>query len=894
MWCVARAGLVMAVMACTTYQPARAEFTGEWEGIDEVDEGLADLSGRCGFASSTLTCAMVANDIMVLSKASNGNLVVNGFSVVGSGVTATASNTKKLVVNGSTGTDRLILDFFGGVFAMGAATQPSGIAVDLVSGSNDALQIRGSAVGDNYVYGTNGITINGDGLLDITYANVDVHTISLGPGNDTFSGAGSTPTGSAFASSLAVFGGVGDDTIRGGSAADALSGGDGNDTFTTGSSPDGGDTMLGGAGTDVADYSLRTGALVVTLSATTTGNDGETGEADNIGGTATLAAGDVETVKGGSGNDSITGSNNADTLFGGGGDDTLDGLLGNDSLNGDAGNDTFTESGTVPSGADTFNGGSGIDKVSYASRTATVVIRMDNTLADDGELGEADKIAGDVENVTTGSGNDSITGSSAANVLDGGSGNDTISGGAGNDTIIGGLGTDTLIGGDGNDTFAEGSTNSGADSMTGGTGNDLADYSLRVVGVTITIDDLANDGQTGAAEGDNVKTDVENVTGSSTAANSLTGSAAANILIGGSGNDVLVGGLGNDSLLGGPGDDNLDGGADDDWLEGEAGNDTLTCSAGVDIAFFDATDTDPDGDGLCELVSVVPGGAPPPPATTVATGRYAGDSVDNRAITGLGFQPDIVMIKSLDGSSSVVRTSTMVGDATKILGANALHPSRVKSLDADGFTLGDAIEVNQLTISYEFVAIKARSDIKVGSYVGNGVDNRNITGVGIQPVWLVTLGAGSASRFRAGSFVGDVANPFGETGGNDEPDEIQALAADGFQLGADPATNANGITYHYIAWGASANTVQSTFVDGADNLSIAVGFQPTFVWIRTQGLFGNWRSAATVGDSCHFWESQGQIDDRIQAFEANGFQVGAFRGSAGGRTFHFLAFKNGS
>ena len=880
-------GVVLLYVGCTSEPTQRpTDLTGDWEGIEEAADGLTDLSGRCSFAASTLTCTLVANDILMLSKSPEANVVVNGFKVTTGNVTATAANTKKILVTGSSGTDRVILDFMGGTFAMGAASDPSGIVVDLVSGSNDALKIRGSNSAETYVYGSSGISINGDGFKDITYANVDDHVVSLIDGNDTFSGAGNAATGGVIAHGVTVFGGAGADTLRGGAGADTLFGGDGNDTFSTGSVADGGDTMNGGANTDTADYSNRTSALVITLSST----GGEPGEND-------VLASDVEVLKGGMGNDTLVGDGNANTISGGPGNDTIDGKLGSDVLNGDAGNDTFIESGTVASGADTFNGGPGTDLVTYASRTAAVTLHMEDSIANDGEAGEADKIAVDVENATTGSGADSITGSSAANVLDGGSGNDTITGGAGNDTLIGGLGDDVLTGGEGDDTFDEGTATNGADAMTGGNGVDLVDYADRTVGVTVTIDGANNDGQTGGAEGDNVKTDIENVTGSSTAVNSLTGSNAANLLIGGSGNDVLVGGLGNDTLLGGAGDDNLNGGADDDWLEGEAGDDTLTCSSGVDLAFFDATDTDPDGDGLCELVSIVPGGAPPPPppATTIASGTYAGNSTDDRAFTGLGFQPDIVMIRgSAPGIPAVIRTSTMAGGLAKDFSNSGFTADTIQSLDADGFTVGTSAGVNEFGRSYEFVAIKARSDIRVSTYVGNGVDDRNITGVGFQPVWVVALGS-SFSSYRIGSLGGDAAYQIHAAGSAaTDADLIQAFNGDGFQVGT--LLNVSGEPYHFIAFGASASIAQSTFVgNGVDNRSIAVGFQPAFVWVKDPDTFmGVWRSSATVGDGAHQFQAfEEPVPEGVQALEANGFQAGSGGvANANAATMHFLAIKN--
>ena len=577
--------------------PTRADV-GDFEGIEEATETLTDLTARCTTATATVTCTLANNDIAMFAKAPSNAITINGFAI-GS---ATSTTLKQLVINGSAGANTVILDFMGGTFALGSAGPVSGIVLDLLGGS-DALKIRGSAGADSYVLGAGSggagvgaVAINGDAFRDIAFAGVETFVVSMSDGADSFHSRGNTATGGVFTGVVTAYGGAGNDTLGGGAGNDTLNGGNGNDTFTTGATLDGNDVLNGGDGTaDVADYSLRTHDLVVILD--DSANDGESGENDNI-------MSDVEVIKGGSGDDSMLCGTADCTLFGNAGNDSLLGSLGNDTLNGGTGNDTFTESVNA-AGADVFNGGAGIDTVDYGFRTNAVTLTI-NGLADDGEPGERDTIALDIENLMGGSGNDTIVGSSLANRLEGGPGNDTISGGGGNDTLVGGAGNDTLSGDDGNDTFDEEDTSNGADTMNGGTGIDVADYSQRTQGVTVTIDDIANDGRTGAAETDNIKTDVENVTGSSTVANVLTGSSGANLLTGGAAPDTLDGGAGNDTLLGGGGDDALLGGAGDDWLEGEGGNDQLTCGAGVDFAFFDVSDLDGDGDGLCETSQIVP------------------------------------------------------------------------------------------------------------------------------------------------------------------------------------------------------------------------------------------------------------------------------------------------
>jgi Ca2+-binding RTX toxin-like protein len=63
-----------------------------------------------------------------------------------------------------------------------------------------------------------------------------------------------------------------------------------------------------------------------------------------------------------------------------------------------------------------------------------------------------------IENVTGGSGNDTLIGNALGNILQGGDGNDILTGGSGNDSLQGGAGKNILIGGLGNDTLLGGAS----------------------------------------------------------------------------------------------------------------------------------------------------------------------------------------------------------------------------------------------------------------------------------------------------------------------------------------------------------------------------------------------------------------------------------------------------
>jgi len=208
------------------------------------------------------------------------------------------------------------------------------------------------------------------------------------------------------------------------------------------------------------------------------GDDGAVGEGDTVND-------DVEIVLGGKGNDRLSArwavcSDGAAlptikcTLEGNAGDDTLVGSRFADLLDGGNGNDTL-QGGL---GSDTLIGGAGIDTVSYAERTNPVKVSLDAAhpwvAGQNGEVGENDAVASDIENLTGGAGDDLLRGSATANIVRGGAGDDTLEGGPGNDSLYGDAGNDLLYGGAGNDMLVGGA---GADTLVGGDGDDFLDAS---------------------------------------------------------------------------------------------------------------------------------------------------------------------------------------------------------------------------------------------------------------------------------------------------------------------------------------------------------------------------------------------------------------------------------
>jgi hypothetical protein len=304
-------------------------------------------------------------------------------------------------------------------------------------------------------------------------------------------------------------------------------------------------------------------------------------------------------------------------------------------------------------------------------------------------------------------------------------------------------------------------------------------------------------------------------------------------------------------------------------------------------------------------------GAPTPSGVMrVKSGSYAGNGADDRAIF-VGFQPDVVFIKrdaacgacgNPEDFIGVVRTSTMIGDATKSLDnltGLALFASGVKSLTATGFSLGTSARVNAAAETYHWVAFQAAPGaLKVGTYTGTGPDNRSVTGVGFQPEFVITLpAAGGAFTgfpwFRSSTMPPDRAY---DCDANGVANKIQIMEADGFQVGSEQ--NLNAADYHYVAWNAvpGAVAVGSYAGTGVDPTDYdVVGFRPEWLLIKQDASIRPWvHKPASTGISSPyqlaFSEFSG-VADNILALRPSGFRVDDHeRVNSLGNTYHWIAF----
>jgi Ca2+-binding RTX toxin-like protein len=429
----------------------------------------------------------------------------------------------------------------------------------------------------------------------------DPDELTGGAGGDQFEGNGGNDT---------IYAGGGNDRAEGGAGDDFIDGGTGNDTLLGG---DGNDTLLGDAGDDSLDGGAGNDSL-----------DGGEGNDTLVGGAGN------DTINSGNGNDSVLAGDGNDRVDAGAGDDTVEGGAGDDSILAGAGNDSVNAgigNDTVNGGPgdDTLDGGSGVDLLDYSDDTSGVTVNLLTGTATSTDSGN--DLISNFENITTGSGNDSIVGSDAANRIIGGAGVDTISAGAGDDWVLFDANDATVDGGSGNDTLAIQTavvdfTAIADNRFIGFEALDLTNP-IGVIGhqtVTMALADVmafSNTSDELKIHGDAGDTVI--LSGNWTVAGTqpviyngvtqqyvklqmsdpVTGNpvtvlvdpeVAVKLIITGTdtsntttnGNDTLIGSAGNDTIMGLSGNDSIDGGAGADSIDAGDGNDTIV---------FDALDT---------------------------------------------------------------------------------------------------------------------------------------------------------------------------------------------------------------------------------------------------------------------------------------------------------------
>ena len=286
-----------------------------------------------------------------------------------------------------------------------------------------------------------------------------------------------------------------------------------------------------------------------------------------------------------------------------------------------------------------------------------------------------------------------------------------------------------------------------------------------------------------------------------------------------------------------------------------------------------------------------------PGAIKMATGSYLGNAVDNTAIA-VGFQPDFVIVKDTSNGEGAARSSSMTGDVSKPMGTlTAFAADHIQSFTATGFTIGTNNRVNRNGRTFHWTAFKTNSQaMTVGTYTGNGT-TQSFTGFGFSPEAVILMGNNAQ---RAVSRLSGMTRTYGFDASTGTTTGVTSLDADGFSVGNAVEANANGVAYHYVAFNDVANSIDvATYLgNNTDNRNVAtVGFTPEFLMVRANdtatGRSANWRPSSLAGDLTMLFTATASGNNRIQALQANGFQLGTSTDvNANTVNYHYLAVRS--
>jgi Ca2+-binding RTX toxin-like protein len=273
-------------------------------------------------------------------------------------------------------------------------------------------------------------------------------------------------------------------------------------------------TLIGGSGTDI--FAVNNTSDVITQSTANAADVVQSSASYTLPANLSILTGT------GSANITLTGNTLTNKITANNGNDTLVAGKGVATLIGGAGNDIFMVNNAL-------------DVITQATANAADIVQTTANYTLPANL-----------SILTGTGSAAIklTGNTSADVITANSGNDTLTAGTGLATLIGGTGTDIFM------------VNSASDVITQATAN-AADIVQTTASYTLP----AN---------------LSILTGTGSAALTLTGNSGTDVITGNAGNDLLVAGSGNDTLTAGTGSVTT-------TFTGGAGNDTFVINSTTDV-----------------------------------------------------------------------------------------------------------------------------------------------------------------------------------------------------------------------------------------------------------------------------------------------------------------------
>lgn len=246
---------------------------------------------------------------------------------------------------------------------------------------------------------------------------------------------------------------------------------------------------------------------------------------------------------------------------------------------------------------------------------------------------------------------------------------------------------------------------------------------------------------------------------------------------------------------------------------------------------------------------------------------YTGNASTN-AVTGVGFKPGFVWIKSRGGANhrvfDEVRGTTKYWQSITAQ-AEQTDANSLTSFDSDGFTLGSSSAVNSNSVNYVAWCIQEKGSTAtnndgsttttVAAHSSGAFSTFTYTGTGADAT--LGHGLGGAAEFvilkrrdaAVVDYVGASAlssNQYLSLSTNSLPATastiIQSLGATTISIGTNANVNGNTNTYVGHAFRSIAGVCKiGTYTGAATNVTVTTDFEVNFVIIkRISGAVGNW------------------------------------------------------
>jgi hypothetical protein len=316
---------------------------------------------------------------------------------------------------------------------------------------------------------------------------------------------------------------------------------------------------------------------------------------------------------------------------------------------------------------------------------------------------------------------------------------------------------------------------------------------------------------------------------------------------------------------------------------------------------------------------------------------YEGDNASSHAISGVGFQPDLVWLKQRTGTTSHNLTDSVRGIGKTLfsddVSADNTNTNRLQSFDSNGFTVGGNGAVNQSGSPFvawcwkaggaavantdgsinSQVSVNQTAGFSIVSYTGTGNVGNVGHGLGKRPKVVIVKRRDASTNW-----------PIFFDGISDNTNDLlqlnltNATATDGnffnggntttttFPLGTgDGQTNASGSGHIAYCWAEIPGYSKFSFYQGtgqADGPFVYCGFKPAWVMVKCSSNGStNWRiwdssRGSTNPTNLDLLANASNIENQYSSDEidllSNGFKIrstGSWHNLAGG-SFIFMAF----